>query len=458
MTTKKKNNRRRNIIIGLLVVLAIIVLYAANKGDSKDKGTKVVTEKVTKRTITETVSAAGRIFPEIEVKIASDVSGEVVELYVEEGDSVTQGQLLCKIRPDIYQSALERSIATQNSANAQLANAKSAINQVQAQIAQMTAQVDNAEIIHNRNKQLLAEGAIAQSDVDNSLANLRTAKANLQSAEANLEGAKQSAEAAKFQLKSAEATVKEARTNLNQTSIYAPMSGIVSKLNIEKGERVVGTLQMAGTEILRIANMKYIEVQVDVSENEVLRVSVGDEVDIEVDAYLDRKFTGIVKEIANTAQESVTGGFSSDQVTNFTVKVRIDAKSYSSLISSRRKYPFRPGMSATVDIKTKTKEGVLTLPVPAVTSREYDEEEKEKSSFDDDVRTVVFQYQGDSVVLKEVEIGIQDDEFIEITGGIKENDEIVIAPYKAVASELKQGDKVEKVTEDELYGKDKKED
>lgn len=458
MTKRKKSNKRRNIIIGLLVLLAIIVVVASQRGKGKDDGTKVVTEKVTKRTITETVSAAGRIFPEIEVKIASDVSGEVVELYIEEGDSVTKGQLLCKIRPDIYQSALERSIASQNSSNAQLANTKSAINQVRAQIAQMTAQVDNAEIIHTRNKKLLAEGAVAQVEVDNSLANLRTAKANLQSSEANLEGSKQSAEAARFQLKSAEATVKEARTNLNQTSIYAPMSGIVSKLNIEQGERVVGTLQMAGTEILRIANMKYIEVQVDVSENEVLRVSVGDEVDIEVDAYLDKKFTGIVKEIANTAQESAAGGFSSDQVTNFTVKVRIDSKSYSALVSKRRKYPFRPGMSATVDIKTKTKKDILTLPVPAVTSREYDDEEKNKNSSDGDVRTVVFQYQGDSVILKEVGVGIQDDEFIEITDGVKENDEIIVAPYQAVASELKQGTKVVKVTEDELYGKDKEDD
>jgi HlyD family secretion protein len=454
MTTRKKNNRRRYIIIGLVAVIAMIILWSVKGGKKDDEGTKVVVEKVTKRTITETVSAAGRIFPEIEVKIASDVSGEVVALYVEEGDSVTQGQLLCKVKPDIYQSALERSVASQNSSKAQLASAKSTINQVEAQIVQMQAQVDNAEIIHNRNKQLLAEGAIAQSDVDNSLANLRTAKANLQSSQASLEGAKQSAEAASFQLKSAEATVKEAKTNLNQTSIYAPMSGIVSKLNIEQGERVVGTLQMAGTEILRIANMKYIEVQVDVSENEVLRVSVGDEAEIEVDAYLDKKFKGIVKEIANTAQESATGGFSSDQVTNFTVKVRIDPGSYQSLISARSKYPFRPGMSATVDIKTKTKENVLTLPVPAVTSREDDKDGKKGQL--DNVRTVVFQYQGDSVVLKEVSVGIQDDEFIEITEGLKEKDEIVVAPYQAVASELKQGNKVKKVTETELYGKDKK--
>lgn len=457
MTNRKKSNNRRNIIIGLVVILAILIGVALSSRKGEDKGTEVVTEKVTKRTITETVAAAGRIFPEIEVDIASDVSGEVVELYVEEGDSVTQGKLLCRIKPDIYQSALERSEAAQNSAKAQLANSNASIKQVEAQIAQMQAILDNAESIHKRNEKLLKEGAIAQVDFDNSLSNKKTAYANLTSAQASLEGAKQTAEAAKFQIASAAASVREARTNLNQTSIYAPTSGIISKLNIEKGERVVGTLQMAGTEIMRIANMKYIEVQVDVSENDVLRVSLGDETDIEVDAYLGKKFTGRVTEIANTAQESATGGFSSDQVTNFTVKVRIDPNSYTSLTTANQKYPFRPGMSATVDIKTKTKKDILTLPVPAVTSREYDDKEKEKQRNKDEVRTVVFQYSADTVILREVEVGIQDDEYIEITEGLKAGDEIVVAPYQAVAKDLKQGDKVQKVTEDELYKRKEKE-
>lgn len=458
MTKRKKKNNRRRLIFILLGVLAVLVVVASLSRKGDDLKTKVVTEKVQKRTITETVSAAGRIFPEIEVKIASDVSGEVVALFVEEGDSVTKGQLLCRVKPDVYQSALERAIAAQNSSKAQLANAKSQIKQVEASLLQMQAQYDNAKIAHNRNVQLLKDGAVAQIDVDNSLAALKSANANLKSAEANIEAVKQSAEAARFTVKSAEATVKEAKTNLNQTSIYAPTSGIISKLNIEAGERVVGTLQMSGTEILRIANMKFMEVQVDVSENDVLRVGKGDEAEIEVDAYIGRKFKGTVMEIANTAQESVTGGFSADQVTNFTVKVRLNRDSYKDLISKTRKYPFRPGMSASVDIKTKTRADVLTLPVPAVTQREDEDDKKKdkKAKNEDDVQTVVFMFGADTVSLRTVEVGIQDDEYIEITDGLKDGEEVVVGPYQAVARDLKAGEKVEKVKEDELYGKKKK--
>lgn len=450
MTPRKKRNR--NLWIAALVVVIVVLMVVASrmrKGDNL--ATKVTTEKVTKRTLTEVVSAAGRIFPEIEVAISSDVSGEVVALYVEEGDSVQQGQLLCKVRPDVYQSALERAIASQNSAKAQLANAQSQIKQVEAQYLQMQAQYENAKAIHERNDKLLKQGAIAQAEFDNSLAQLRTADANRKSAEANIEAAKQSAEAARFSVKSAEATVQEARTNLSQTSIFAPTSGIISKLNIEQGERVVGTLQMSGTEIMRIANMKYLEVQVDVSENDVLRVKVGDKANIEVDAYLDRVFKGSVMEIANTAQESAAGGFSADQVTNFTVKIRLDRESYSDLIGKGgRRYPFRPGMSAAVDIETNTVTNVLSLPVPAVTNRELGEDDKKE------VQTVVFQVAGDTVTLQQVGIGIQDDEYIEIVSGLAEGDEVVTGPYQAVARELKAGTKVEVVDKDDLYGRKKR--
>lgn len=448
----KRNKRNRNLwIIALAVVIVVLMIVASRMRKGDNLATKVTTEKVTKRTLTEVVSAAGRIFPEIEVAISSDVSGEVVALYVEEGDSVQQGQLLCKVRPDVYQSALERAIASQNSAKAQLANAQSQIKQVEAQYLQMQAQYENAKAIHDRNDKLLKQGAIAQAEFDNSLAQLRTADANRKSAEANIEAAKQSAEAARFSVKSAEATVQEARTNLNQTSIFAPTSGIISKLNVEQGERVVGTLQMSGTEIMRIANMKYMEVQVDVSENDVLRVKVGDKANIEVDAYLDRVFKGTVMEIANTAQEGATGGFSADQVTNFTVKIRLDRQSYSDLIGKAgRRYPFRPGMSATVDIETHTVTDVLSLPVPAVTNRERGEDDKKE------VQTVVFQVAGDTVTLHQVTIGIQDDEYIEIVQGLAEGDEIVTGPYQAVARELEAGTKIEVVDKDNLYGRKKK--
>ena len=452
----RKNKRNRNIMLILLGVIVILVVVASMNKKGRDTSKKVVVEKVEKRTITETVSAAGRIFPEIEVRISSDVSGEIVELYVEEGDSVTQGQLLCKVKPDVYQSALERAEAAKNSSKAQLANSKSNIKQMEAQLLQVQAQYDNAKTTHERNEKLLKDGAIAQVDFDNSLATLKTSNANVKSAEANIEAVTQSAEAARFSVKSAEASVREARTNLNQTAIYAPTSGIISKLNVEKGERVVGTLQMSGTEILRIANMKYMEVQVDVSENDVLRVNIGDEADIEVDAYLGKNFTGTVMEIANTAQENAAGGFSADQVTNFTVKVRLNRNSYRSMITKVRKYPFRPGMSATVDIKTNTIKEALSLPVPAVTSREDDSDDKKDSDAKDNVKTVVFVYSSDTVAMKEVEVGIQDDEFIQITDGLNGDEEVVVGPYQAVARELKAGDKVKKVKEEELYSTKKK--
>lgn len=456
-TTRRKRNRRLWIFILLGVIALLATLAILKPKDGRDTSTKVVVEQAKKRTITEVVAAAGRIFPEVELNISSDVSGEIVELYVEEGDSVTQGQLLCKIQPDVYQSALERAIASQNSSKAQLANAKAQIKQVEAQILQLQATYDNAKIAHERNDQLLKDGAIAQTDFDNSLAALKTADANIKATEASLEAAKQTAEAARFTVKSAEASVKEARTNLNQTSIYAPSSGIISKLSVEKGERVVGTLQMAGTEIMRIANMKFLEVQVDVSENDVLRVKLGDEANIEVDAYPDRIFKGTVMEIASSAQESATGGFSSDQVTNFTVKVRIDRKSYSDLVNKKSRYPFRSGLSATVDIKTKTINDAISLPVPAVTSRELDDDDNKKSNnTDDNVQTVVFLYAGDTVSMREVKVGIQDDEFIVISDGLKEDEYVVVAPYQAVARDLKSGNKVKVVAEDELYGRKKK--
>ncbi|MGB0863083.1 MAG: efflux RND transporter periplasmic adaptor subunit [Saprospiraceae bacterium] len=452
MSTKKKKSRR--LIFILLAVVVVLVVVASMSKKGKEVGTKVTVEEVKERVITETVSAAGRIFPEIEVRISSDVSGEIVALYVEEGDSVTQGQLLCKIKPDVYQSALERAVASQNSSKAQLANSLSQVKQVEAQLLQMQAQYDNAKTVHDRNTQLLKDGAIAQVEFDNSLASMKTANANIKSAEANIEAVKQSAEAARFGVKSAQATVKEATTNLSQTAIYAPTSGSISKLNVEKGERVVGTLQMSGTEILRIANMKFMEVQVDVSENDVLRVNVGDEADIEVDAYLGKKFTGTVMEIANTAQENAAGGFSSDQVTNFTVKVRVNRNSYKNLIQKNRKFPFRPGMSATVDIKTNTIEKALSLPVPAVTSREEkDDKKKKKDTNNDEVRTVVFIQLADSVSVREVSVGIQDDEYIQITKGLKKGETVVVGPYQEVARNLKTGDKVRVVEEKDLYGK-----
>ena len=446
MTKRKKSNRLIWILLGIVVIL---VAGIAMFGDREVPGKKVFVEAAANHDITETVSASGKIYPEFEVKISSDVSGEIVELTVEEGDSVRAGQLLVRIRPESFQAQVERLQANVDASNAQVANSRANVSQLEAQILQMQAQVKAAELNHNRNINLKKDGVISQADFDNTDVALETAKANLQSSKASLEGAKQSVRAAEFNLKSAKASVKEANENLTRTSIYAPTSGIVSLLSVEKGERVVGTSQMTGTEIMRIANMNVMEVQGDVSENDVNRVSIGDETDIEVDAYLDRKFKGKVTEIANSSQ-TVSSTTSTDQVTNFTVTIRIDNTSYKD-IAKKLRFPFRPGMSASVDIKTHTEADVLAVKIESVTVRD---EEGEKTDDFDDLNEVVFVSQGDTVVMKKVKTGIQDDKHIQILKGLAKGDEVVSKPYEEI-KEMKEGDKIQKVEEDELYGRKK---
>jgi HlyD family secretion protein len=443
--------KRNKLIWILLGVVAILVAAAAIFGGRKDSGTKVAVELVEKRTITEMVSASGKIYPEFEVKISSDVSGEIVELMVQEGDSVTKGQLLLRIDPETYQASLERLIANSSSSKAQIANSRSQVAQLVANLAQVKAQLENAQNAHKRNIQLQKDGIVSMADFETTEMQVRTADANVKSAEANIQAAKESVKAAEFNTASAQASVKEALENLARTSIYAPASGIISLLNVEKGERVVGTLQMTGTEILRIANMNTMEVQVDVSENDVLRVSIGDEVDIEVDAYLGELFKGKVTEIANSSQ-SVMSATSTDQVTNFTVTVRIDPSSYRG-IKNKVRFPFRPGMSASVDIKTDTKKKILTLSIQAVTTRDDDTDKG-----NDDKIEVVFVYcEGDTVNMIKVKTGIQDDKYIEILSGLKGDEEVVVEPYDAITRKLEQGEKVIKTDKDALFGRKEEE-
>ncbi len=466
---KSKNNRLLYLLLGLL---AIIILLAFIKGKSRPRGTEVSAETAAIRTIKETVSASGKVFPEVEVKISSDVSGEIVDLFVEEGDSVTQGQLLAKIDPDAFQSQVERGLASVNNAKAQLANANAGIErsraqltQAEAQKEQIDAQLVNTRAIHERNIGLHKEGVISDADFEASLSNLQALEANLRSSvanvatsKANLDASKQSAKAAEYTIKSNEASLKELQTSLRRTTIYAPTSGVVSLLNVEQGERVVGTSMMDGTELMRLANLDAMEVQVDVSENDVLRVSLGDKVDIEVDAYLDRKFTGVVTQIANSASNSATAALTTDQVTNFVVRVRIDPPSYRDLISPTQRSPFRPGMSASVEIYTETRSDILSIPIQAVTTREEEDEKDKgkpkKTDEDKELKEVVFVCRGDSAIMVEVKTGIQDDEYIEILNGLKEGEEVVTGPYNAVSRKLDDGDIVRKVSEDELYNRE----
>ncbi len=460
--------RKRTLLYVLIGVFVLLVVAAVIKARSKPKGDEVNVEKVQRRTIHETVSASGKIFPETEVKISSDVSGEITELYVKEGDSVTVGQVLAKIRPDEYQSALEQGQASVNTARAQRQISSSNVQGSSAQIEQFKADVQRTRSqlevtrnTHQRNEQLYKQGVISTAEYETSQANLRAAEsglaaaeATLKSAESNLASARENVRVSEFGITSANARLKELRTSLQKTIITAPVSGIVSKLNVEKGERVVGTLQMAGTEMMRIANLSSMEVQVEVSENDILKVSLNDQADIEVDAYLGRKFKGKVTEIANSANNvsSVTGGVSlnTDQVTNFVVKIRVDPNSYADLMGAGKRYPFRPGMSAAVDVYTKTADSTLSVPLIAVTAREEEKDKKttaearevSRNKDQDAIKEIVFVVVGDTVAVREVKTGIQDNDFIEVLSGLQEGETVVTGPYSAIARKLKSGGRI----------------
>ncbi|MCH2045486.1 MAG: efflux RND transporter periplasmic adaptor subunit [Saprospiraceae bacterium] len=445
MARKRKRSKAPIIILILVVVVVSGIMFTRGQ---KDTRTKVLVDVSTKRTIVETVYASGNIYPVVEVEITSNVSGTIVELKVEEGQSVKEGDLLAKIDPDALSSIVERAEASANTTRAQL-------KQTKAQKVQLEAQFKNTKAIYDRNKQLFEDGVISKADFEASQAAFETAKANLQ-------GAEESIRAAEFMVKSSEATVKEQRKNLSQTRIYAPMSGVVSILYKKKGEQVVGTAQMAGTPILKIANLNSVEAQVQVNERDILKVQLGDTADIELDAYPGRKFEGIVTQISNTANSLTSMISTSDQVIDFKVHVLMSPDSYSDLQNGGSTSPFRAGLSASVEIKTETLKGALTVPVACVTAREEDEDEKEQKNKKENkaLNEYVFVKQADSVLLKEVKTGIQDDDYIHILSGLSVGDTIVTAPYDAIANVLEQGAVVKVVDEDELYNrkKDKKQD
>jgi HlyD family secretion protein len=483
------NKKKSNKLIWILAGVALLLIVAAwwfNK--DKKTGEKVYAEKVQKRNILETVSASGRIFPEKEVKISSDVSGEIIDLYVKEGDSVRAGQLLCRVNAEIYKSQVTRGEAGVNSSKAQYSNALSNIESVRARQLQLIAQKEQvgAQLVqtqqtYKRNEQLRRDGVMSDADFESSQALLRQQEANIRAMDAQIQASlsdisssEKSAEAAQFNLKSAEASLKELQTSLNKTSIYSPVSGVVTKRTIEKGERVVGTAQMSGTEIMRLANLDAMEVQVDVSENDILRVSAGNDVDIEVDAFPSRKFKGRVSEIANTATNAFTAtgavNLTTDQVTNFVIKVRIDPASYADLMRGGRP-PFRPGMSASIDIHTNEVKDVFSVPIGAVTTRDESADLKKakaeeaktvsqttKKTANEPIKEVVFVVSKDTVRMVTVKTGIQNNQHIQITEGLTGEEEVIAAPYNAVSRKLKSGSKIQKVGEKELYSSNKKDD
>jgi len=449
-----KKNKTAIVIIALLVLLVIVLALAINK--SRNSGTtKVAVEKVRKRTVIETVSANGKIQPAKDIKISPYISGEVVNLYVKEGEYVKKGQILAKIDPKIYISTYEKSLASLKTSQANEANAK-------ARLAQTKAQFVKAKLDYERSEKLWKNQVISDAEHDAALSTYKVAEAEVVAAE-------ESYKAAQFQVKSARAQVNEAKENLNRTIIYAPQDGTVSKLSIEVGERVTGASQFSsGTEIMRIANLDELEVKVEVNENDIVRLALNDTAEIEVDAYLDRKFKGVVSEIATSAN---TTGVSADQVTNFDVKIKMLKSSYRDLIKENNtiKSPFRPGMSATVEIQTDRVTGVLTVPIQAVTTRadstgrlktalEKRNEKKsaKKEAAEEENREYVFVYNNGKAELRKVKTGIQDNTYIEIKEGLKEGEEVIVAPYRAVSKTLKNGTEVTKVDKKNLFKSEKK--
>jgi HlyD family secretion protein len=422
---------------GILLFLLVLSVVAKRQGwiGAKD-ATRVYTEKAELRDIIETVSANGKVQPEVELKITADVSGEITQLDVREGQVVKKGTLLCRINPEVYVSSLERAEAAVNTSKANLLNSKSRLTQAQAQFQQ-------SELNFNRNQKLFDEKVISPAEFDN-------IRSTFEVARAEVDAARQSVSAASFSVNSAEAGLKESRENLNRTSIYAPVDGTISSLSKEKGERVVGTNMMEGTEIMRLANLNEMEVSVDVSETDIVRVSEGDTADVEIDAWLGTTFRGIVTEVANSS--TLAGALpTTDQVTNYTVKVRILRESYAHLLQGKpaNYSPFRPGMSATVDIRTRTTPNTLSVPIQAVTTRDTAQAKGASAATEPD--EVVFVQLNGKAVLRKVKTGIQDNQFIQIVEGLKVDDEVIAGPYSAVSKSLKNDEAVEVVSKEDLF-------
>ncbi len=432
-----KNKIRIGIAAGVALLIAAVVL----KKNFGKQGLEVFSVPAEKGNITEVVSANGKVQPEVEVSISPEVAGEVIEVLVVEGQKVKAEDLLLRINPDLLESARDRVEAGMNTSRANLANAK-------ARLAQTESRMIQSEASFKRSSRLFDQKAISTAEFE-------AAQASYEVAKAEVEAAKQSVSASNYNIRSAQATLKEAERNLLRTEIRAPMDGTISMLDVEAGEKVVGTAQMAGTELLRIAELKNMEVNVEVNENDIIRVGIGDTTDIEVDAYVDRKFKGIVTEVANTAKAGLMQ--SSDQVTTFEVKVRILRSSYDDLLDPEKPHlsPFRPGMSAMVDIKTDRVEDVIKIPIQSVTLRE--DPNIQTDNPDDSQKECVFVHDDGVVHLVFIETGIQDSEFIEISSGIEENKEVISGPYSAVTKMLKEGKKVVIIDKEDAFEKDKAE-
>ncbi|MEO6915305.1 MAG: efflux RND transporter periplasmic adaptor subunit [Chitinophagaceae bacterium] len=444
------------IFIVLVVLLGALALLSKNGMLGKDEGTIVSAEKVSRKTIIETVNASGKLYPEVEVKVSPDISGEIVDLSVQEGDSVKKGQVLAKIYADIYTTQRDQAAAQVNQQQATVSNSS-------AQMEAIKATMDQAKRVYDRQKHLLDEQVISKSEFEQSESAYLTAQANFNASNQMIKGSQAG-------VISARANLLKANKDLSRTAVLAPMDGVISLLNVKKGERVVGNSMMAGTEMMRVADMNYIEVIVDVGENDVPKVNVEDSAVVEIDAYNNRKFKGLVTKIASSNATAALA--TSNDVTNYKVHIRLIPESYSDLVDRKKAggFPFRPGMSASADILTKRHVNVLSIPINAVTTREKNSDvavekrkqsnppagsadgDKEENSSSADLDEVVFVVKPDQTVQKvNVRTDIQDINDIEILSGLKEGDLVVTGPYGTVSKLLKNKMKVKVTDKDKLF-------
>ncbi len=453
-------NKTLKWILIIAGVVALVLIVAKVLG-GKDEGEKVAVEKVQKRTIVETVTASGNIYPEVEVKISPDISGEITELNVAEGDSVKKGQVLARIFADIY--ALQR-----DEAASQVGQTQATVANSQAALEATKASLDQAKQAYDRNKSLYDQKVISKAEFEQFETTYR-------SAQANYNAALQSIKALQANVNAAQTGLTRANKDLGRTTLVAPMNGVISSLKVKKGERVAGNSFNVGTEMMTVADMSVLEVRVDVGENDIVKVNIGDSADIELDAYNNRKFRGIVTQIASSTN-ATTAAAATNDVTNYEVRIRLDPESYKDLIDPARpkKFPFRPGMNANADIKTRRKDNVLAAPITAVNARVRGSDksladkkqesgvgrDKDDQSGDpamstgDELEEVVFVLQQDGTVKKVVvKSGIQDINYIEITSGLKGGEDVVIGPYTAVSKSLKDGAKVNVVPKEKLFEK-----
>ena len=465
----KMSKKLKWILISLGILLVLLVLLSKAGVFGKDEGTKVTAEKVQKRTITEIVNASGKIYPEIEVKVSPDISGEITELNVREGDTVKKGQVLARIYADIYDIQRNQAASGVAQSQAQVSNTQAQVSNSQAALDALKAQLEQAQRTFDMQKQLFDDKVISRNEFNVADANLRSSKANYNAALQGIKGGEATVQSARASAASAQANLQKAQKDLGRTVIVAPGDGVISLLSVKKGEKVAGNSFNVGTEMMRIADMAKIEVRVDVGENDIPKVKLGDSAVIDVDAYSNRKFKGIVTQIASSnigaASQNALANTTND-VTQYKVYIRLLPESYMDLIGNGS-FPFRPGMSASADIQTKTHANVLSIPINAVTTRDKSDSSgtgmkknngpgvaSSPSSSYDDLEVVVFILDKDNKVKKvKVKTDIQDINNIEITAGLKENDEVITGPYDVVSKTLKIGSRVKVVDKKELFDK-----